>query len=178
MTQTDAISLLSTEAIASAPPQVWADLGCGSGTFTEALANLLPRDSLVHAVDSSQAALHKVPQQVGQTSITTHQANFEQDSLPFQALDGILMANALHFVSDKAAFVQRAQQTLLKPHGQWLIVEYNHNRANPWVPYPIPFVDLQTLFIGLGYQQVSMIHEIPSRYGGNIYGAIIGQREA
>ncbi len=173
MSPSQAISLLSAEAFASATPQVWADLGCGSGTFTEALANLLPRDSLVHAVDSSQAALHKVPQQVGQTSITTHLANFEQDTLPFQALDGILMANALHYVADKVAFVQRAQQTLLKPHGQWLIVEYNHNRANPWVPYPIPFVELQTLFVGLGYGKVTKIHEIPSRFGGNIYGAII-----
>jgi ubiquinone/menaquinone biosynthesis C-methylase UbiE len=29
----------------------WADLGCGDGTFTLALAAILPRGSIIHAMD-------------------------------------------------------------------------------------------------------------------------------
>ena len=35
--------------------QTWADLGCGSGTFTRALASVLPPSSHIHALEISKS---------------------------------------------------------------------------------------------------------------------------
>jgi len=44
-------------------PQSWCDLGCGSGTFTIALAQSLASGSTIHAVDLDQEALKAIPDQ-------------------------------------------------------------------------------------------------------------------
>src|SRR5690348_13412318 len=94
----------------------WADLGAGEGTFTNALSNLLADGSSIYAVDSNSKALKKI--QVDSTiELITIVANFEKDVLPLQDLDGILMANALHFVKDKSAFIRKAQ-SYLKQEGR------------------------------------------------------------
>jgi ubiquinone/menaquinone biosynthesis C-methylase UbiE len=51
MTQRDAIALIDHPILRAAPPTHWADLGCGSGTFTLALATLLPPGSTIEAID-------------------------------------------------------------------------------------------------------------------------------
>jgi SAM-dependent methyltransferase len=51
-------------------------------------------------------------------------------------LDGILMANAMHYFKDKEA-VLRQIHSFLKPIGTFLLVEYNVDSGNPWVPYPL-----------------------------------------
>lgn len=50
MKQTDAIALIN-KGITAHSPQHWADLGCGSGTFTNALFHLLPAGSQIEAID-------------------------------------------------------------------------------------------------------------------------------
>src|SRR5690348_818784 len=79
--------------------QHWADLGCGSGLFTQALAGLLPAGSRVHGIDTNPS----LPQQTmpNGTSIIPLAADFIKDQLPLSALDGILMANSFHYVKDK-----------------------------------------------------------------------------
>ena len=44
----------------SIEPQVWADLGAGSGLFSRALATLLPPASKIYAVDRDQASLNEI----------------------------------------------------------------------------------------------------------------------
>ena len=51
MTLDDAVSLIAGAAQPRWPgAETWADLGCGDGTFTKALAMTLPARSLVHAL--------------------------------------------------------------------------------------------------------------------------------
>jgi hypothetical protein len=48
-------------------------------------------------------------------------------------LDGILMANLLHFVRDQTGLLRRVAAHLC-PTGRFLIVEYEQPTPIPWVP--------------------------------------------
>ena len=46
----DAIDMLANADVDALGPTIWADLGCGDGTFTVALADGLASGSLIHAI--------------------------------------------------------------------------------------------------------------------------------
>lgn len=171
MHHADALALIQHPELQSVTAQVWADLGCGAGTFTLALADLLPDGSIVHAIDKSASALRQIPDQFGDVSIQTLQLDFAQAALPLENLDGILMANALHYIRDKRSFIARLSVDL-RESGCWLIVEYETSRANPWVPYPIRFADLESLLVETGFSRVEKLGEHPSHYHGSMYAAL------
>jgi ubiquinone/menaquinone biosynthesis C-methylase UbiE len=158
----DEAAALIREAIATnGELQVWADLGCGSGTFTRALASLLPAGSTVHAIDRQSQI---IPRQYRNAIIKFRQADFENDDLHIENLDGILLANSLHYVQDQKAVITKLAK-ILKPEGRCLLVEYDHRKANRWVPYPIPFEDASKLLRSVGFKQVKKSGERPSAFG-------------
>ncbi len=160
MELSQAIELIS-RGVTSTEPSIWADLGSGSGLFTHALATLLAKSSTIYAVDTDPHVLMKIS---SPPDVQLHKlvSNFEKDAINLPHLDGILLANSLHFVKDKAAFINKAV-AWLEPGGCMIIVEYNTNKANRWVPYPISFVDVQKLFSSLGYS-AELIGEGKSAY--------------
>src|SRR5580765_371539 len=94
----DAVELLDASGVGQLGPTTWADLGCGDGTFTLALAELLAPGSAIHAMDVDRAALRRMPSAQDHVRIATHVGDFTNASWPFDGLDGILMANSLHYV--------------------------------------------------------------------------------
>jgi ubiquinone/menaquinone biosynthesis C-methylase UbiE len=153
-------------AITATEPQNWADLGCGNGTFTKALAELLPAGSHIIAVDRENQNL-KIP------AVDFLKANFEKEDLRLTRLDGILIANAIHYVADKTILIKKLE-TMFKETPKFLIIEYDTDNPNPWVPYPLSFNNLQLLFQGLGYGRINKISERPSAYrSGHMYCALI-----
>ena len=42
-------------------PDTIIDLGCGTGTFTFALATLLPPGTVIHAIDKDERSLSQIP---------------------------------------------------------------------------------------------------------------------
>ena len=167
-----AISLISHPAINKTVKSAWADLGCGDGLFSYALANILQPGSTIHAVDKNKLKLS--PQTIPeQTKINSLQLDFINDDLPFSDLDGILMANSFHYVKDKSEFIRKLEKHL-KSSPQFLIVEYDTENANQWVPYPIGFKSLEKLFINAGYSSIIKINEMPSVFRREMmYGALI-----
>src|SRR5579859_2617974 len=185
----EATSLIKNADLPSVPTH-WADLGCGSGLFTRALASLLPDGSSIHAIDRKpliQAGIipgktASVETASGKTTsgpgvdIIPVKADFITGDLDLPPLDGILMANSLHYVADKQTFLRRID-TWLRPAAQILIVEYDTDRpiAN-WVPYPVSFHSLTRLF---GNQNphsgpIRKLGTRPSIYNrGELYAAII-----
>ena len=103
----EAAAMLNHDYFHVAEQMVWADLGCGNGTFTLALANLLSPGSFVYAIDSNAASLQQIPSSYNQVSIEKHKADFISDKLPFDKVNGILMANAFHYVQHKDAFIKK-----------------------------------------------------------------------
>src|SRR5437868_5598125 len=115
-----AISLIKNEDINSAKQTFWADLGCGSGLFTLALAHLVKPHSKIFAVDKNIHALNKL-KRVNKVEIKKIRADFIDDELAFNNLDGIMMANSFHFVENKIVFINKIKQ-YLKADGIFLFV--------------------------------------------------------
>lgn len=172
MQPSEAIALIQHPLLSHSTEQVWADLGCGTGTFTLALAALLAPPGLIYALDKDKIALNKIPNHYNDINIKKHIGDFMEDDLHFDSLDGILMANALHYVNNKVKLINKLS-THLKESGSFLIIEYETDRANPWVPYPIRFQALKQLFMDIGFSSVEKLREMPSRYQGKMYAALI-----
>ena len=171
MNFTDGVRLISHPAITHDAPAHWADMGCGTGFFTNVLSSLLARGSTVYAIDADAGAVKKVKVNEG-IHLQTFALDFVKQPLPFATVDGILMANALHYVKDKNSFMQKLRQHLA-PKGILLFAEYDTNAANPWVPYPIPFTALQQLCLQHGFTSAEKINSMPSAFGrSNLYGAM------
>ena len=47
--------------------------------------------------------------------ITTHRGDFTRNEWPFDKVDGILMANSLHYSEDQEAFIRRCQSRMTAP---------------------------------------------------------------
>ncbi|MEQ9304365.1 MAG: class I SAM-dependent methyltransferase [Marinoscillum sp.] len=147
--------------------QVWADLGCGSGTFTYALATRLNPNSVIYAVDQEHQILQPTYNQV---EISFIQSDFLKgiDQLPM--MHGVLMANSLHFVEEKAGFLARLRKKLFN-NGEIMVVEYESTRPNQWVPFPVNFEALTLLMKEMGINSIEKIGERSSIYQDKIYAA-------
>jgi SAM-dependent methyltransferase len=163
MRHLDAVAMLDGASLDTPAPSTWADLGCGDGTFTLALADRLAAGSTIHAVDRDARALERVPPLAGAVRIETYLSDFTR-AWPFAlVLDGILMANSLHFVEAPREFL-RPRSVALAPSGRLLIVEYDTDTANPWVPYPVSLASLSRLASDIGFRRVLKLGSRRSRY--------------
>ena len=152
----------------------WLELGAGDGAFTLALADLLGARGAIVAVDRDAGALRRLEAEMGrrfpQTSLSTTLADF-RDPLPEGPFDGVLAANSLHFVSDPVAVISRVRAAML-PGGRLVVVEYDADRGNPWVPHPFSFRTWQVLSAQAGLDGTRLIGRVPSRFLGAIYAAV------
>jgi len=149
---------------------VWADLGAGRGTFSRALVEILGGESRVYAVDSDATAvseLEKLAREV--PTVTVMRADFTK-GLELPALDGILVANALHFVKNQAEVLARLV-AMLRPGGRVVLVEYDKRAADRWCPYPIGIAGLPALAKAAGLGRFTVAESRPSNYQGVIYSA-------
>ena len=124
-------------------PQVWLDLGCGAGTFTIALAELLPSGSQVICVDKNS---HDLPaQSPNGNAILFIQQDFIRPIQFDLKIDGVLMANSLHYVVDPKSLVDYyVNEMMLETN--FILIEYDTKESNPWIPFPVPFQNLEDLF--------------------------------
>ena len=173
MELTTAITLIKKGVQSSTLPQTWADLGAGGGLFTKALSTLLPAGSFIYAIDQDAKALNSITIASKEITLKKVRIDFVNDPIEVDPLDGLLMANALHFVSDKVAFMTRIRK-ILKPTARIVLIEYDRNTSNPWVPYPISYRSLQQLADEIGVASLTKVGSVPSKYdGANIYSAVL-----
>jgi ubiquinone/menaquinone biosynthesis C-methylase UbiE len=168
------------ELIADAIPGAggtWADVGAGHGTFTRALARVLGPTGRIYAVDRDPRAFASLrrlsPRE--RTAIVPVLADFTQSfalpGLDEAPLDGLLVANALHFVPDAEGVLARLV-ALIRPGGRVVLVEYDRRAANRWVPYPIPIARLPDLARSVGLSPPTITATRPSAFGGTLYAAV------
>ena len=153
---------------------VWADLGSGEGAFTNALAELVGPSALIFSVDRDRSALARQQEAQGsrfaQAPTTVLHADFAEP-LDLPPLDGVVMANALHFVERREP-VLALVHGYLKPEGRLIVVEYDADRGNPWVPYPFSFATWRRLAVANGFSAPEMIGTHPSRWLNGLYSAV------
>jgi SAM-dependent methyltransferase len=160
---------------------VWADLGAGSGAFTLALRELIGPGASLFAVDLEANALRALEREHlarfgSNDGLVAMHADFSAP-LKVPPLDGILMANSLHFFKDKRA-VLRQVRAYLKPQGILLLVEYNVDAGNRFVPYPLSFTSWRALAPTAGFSEPRLLGTLPSRFLKEFYSALAYRTEA
>ena len=163
------------------PGGTWADIGAGSGAFTLALADLLGPGSRIIAVDRDRAALRENAERAAERwadrTVETLTADFSKP-LDLPELDGLVAANSLHFVPrDRQVPVLRALASHLRDQGRFVVVEYDADSGNPWVPYPFSQASWLRLADEAGLTDTVALARVPSRFLGAIY-SVASRRSA
>jgi ubiquinone/menaquinone biosynthesis C-methylase UbiE len=152
----------------------WADLGSGGGAFTLALADLLGSEGVIYSIDKDKRALAEQERamQGRFPKMTVHYMNADfTRPLALPPLDGLVMANSLHFHRNKVKVLKQVQ-TYLKPGARFLLVEYNTDSGNVWVPHPFSFETWKRLAAQAGFTETRLLDAHPSRFLNEIYSAV------
>jgi len=152
----------------------WVELGAGRGAFTLALADLLGPAADIVAIDRDggdlAALATTMSRRFPETDLTTVVGDFSRP-LPVEAsFDGLLAANSLHFVRDPRAVIDGVRP-LLRPGARIVVVEYDSDSGNPWVPYPFSYATWQEIAARAGLLDTRLVGRAPSRFLGAIYAA-------
>jgi ubiquinone/menaquinone biosynthesis C-methylase UbiE len=173
MNHADHVALLA-RGVTQGEGGTWADLGAGTGAFTLALADLIGPHGVIHAIDRDRSALAELRSAfvsaMPQAELRARTADFTR-RLDLADLDGVVMANSLHFVEDKAA-VLALVRGYLKHGGRLLLVEYDSDQGNPWVPHPLTFETWQEVASDAGFVETRQLATVPSRFLRRIYSAL------
>ncbi len=158
------------------PGGTWADIGAGAGAFTLALADLLGPGGRIVAIDRDARALDANAQAVAArfpgVELETRKGDFEAP-LDLSGLDGLVAANSLHYVGrDRQVEVVRRLASCLRPGGAFVVVEYDADRGNPWVPHPFSAASWERLAAEAGLVDTARIGRVPSRFLGAIYASL------
>lgn len=153
----------------------YADFGSGEGAFTLALRELVGPEATIYAVDRDGAALRRLKKD--------HLARFNTDGnlillpndfsrpLSLPPLDGIVMANSLHYFREKEGILRHVRG-FLKPNGMLFLVEYNVDEGNLWVPYPLSFETFRILAPFAGFTEPRLLGKAPSSFLNEFYSAL------
>ncbi|MGB3078068.1 MAG: class I SAM-dependent methyltransferase [Saprospiraceae bacterium] len=171
MTLHEAIDLIRPGVIP--PSGTWADIGAGTGLFTEALLEIL-EEGKVFALDKNTHSLYqsKIENRKSKITVEIYEADFNKPMI-LPPLDGILMANALHYAHDHL-FVLKNVLTSFKPGGTFIVIEYDTDKPNPpWVPNPVSFNRFRELCKHAGLKEPVVIGRRHSIYqDGEMYAVI------
>lgn len=154
--------------------ETWADLGSGSGAFTLALVDLLGPTAHIYSVDQDARALQEQARAMRarfpSVAVDYLPADFRR-KLDLPLLDGILIANALHYVRHKGDVLDQFH-SYLRPGGRLVLVEYNTDHGNLWVPHPVAYPTWEHLAQQHGFSQTRLLATAPSRFLREMYAAL------
>ena len=142
----------------------WADIGAGRGIFTLALDQLLAKESSIYSIDKEITMLHHL--KLNNCTLEVIAQDFDEPfDLPL--MDGIIMANTLHYSAHPIATLNNVLK-LLKPQGQFILIEYELTQARkPWIPYPITFQQFCEVASQVSLSIPQEISRLTSVYGNN-----------
>ena len=172
MDHADHVTLLRP---AVTPGGTWADVGAGEGAFTLAIADLLGPGGRIVAVDRDARALRD-----NEAAVRSRFPSVAMDSLvgdltgplTLPRLDGLVAANSLHFVArDRQVALVAGLAGHLVRGGRFVVVEYDADWGNPWVPHPFSYASWERLATAAGLTETRRIGRVPSRFLGAIYSA-------
>jgi len=143
------------------PGGTWADFGAGTGNFTASLRELLGAEAVIYAIDRDGRALERLQARRTEdgrgSAYRVIQADFTTP-LDLPPLDGVLLANALHFVRKPIVVLQRIAG-YLRPGGRLLLVEYDVRMPRSYIPHPIDYGRFEKLAAQSGFVDVARVGE-------------------
>ena len=157
-----------------APGGIWADFGSGSGAFTLALAELLGPTAEIYSIDQKNSSLRQQKQTM-QTRFPDQRVHYITADftkpIDLPPLDGLVMANSLHYQRRKDPVLQLVKG-YLRPGGRLILVEYNVDRGNMWVPHPLSYETWEKLAAQNGLHGTRLLETRPSHFLRQIYAAV------
>ncbi len=158
------------------PGGVWADFGSGTGAFTLALADLIGPAGVIHSIEQDRSALAQQERSMlarfPHSIVHYYPADFThpiRESVP--PLDGLVMANSLHFHRYQEPIIQLIKG-YLSSQGRFILVEYNIEHGNSAVPYPVSYRMWEELAQRCGFVRTRLLKTRPSRFLKEIYSAV------
>jgi ubiquinone/menaquinone biosynthesis C-methylase UbiE len=149
----------------------WADFGSGDGAFTLALRDLAGPMVRIFSIDKEESRL-QIQENAFEKMFSSFDVRFIQKDFTNQInlpqLDGIIMANSLHYVKEQVAFLTKIRD-FLKPNGKLVLVEYNTDEGNQWVPYPVSYSKFEEIAEQGGFIDTKLLEKIPSTYWNEMY---------
>jgi hypothetical protein len=123
-----------------------------------------------------QAQVRELSTRHPSVTVTAVHGDFTMD-LEIPDLEGIVMANSLHFQRDTCAVLRHVSRWL-KSGGRIVIVEYDAQKAGPWLPTPVPPAALALAAECAGLSAPRLLARRASRYhgAGGIYSALLVAR--
>ena len=112
-------------ALGAKPGSRIADLGAGQGWLTVRLARQVGADGRVFASDISERALTTLAERLDSSGIRNVELMLARDDdprLPFGTLDGVVIVNAYHEMTQRVAVLDGVKRAL-KPDGVLVIVD-------------------------------------------------------
>ena len=152
----------------------WLELGAGHGAFTLALADLLGPAAKIVAMDRNAGDLADLATTMGRrfpaTDLTTIVTDFTRALQVEPGFDGLLAANSLHFVRDPGTVIDGVRP-LLRSGARIVVVEYDSDSGNPWVPFPFSFTSWRAIAASAGLVDTRLVGRVPSRFLSAMYAA-------
>jgi ubiquinone/menaquinone biosynthesis C-methylase UbiE len=172
MNHQDHVSLLRKAVAGGNGP--WADLGSGEGAFTLALRDLVGPNIDIYSVERDEARLYQQQRnflvRFPESRVHFLLADFTRP-LELPPLGGMVIANALHFFSDKVRILQELRR-YLQDGGRLIVVEYNVDKGNSWVPYPFSNETFRKIASQAGLSEPELMATVPSSFLRQIYSAM------
>ncbi len=148
------------------------DMGCGSGTYSLAMARIIGDGGRVHAVDLWAEAIKRLQERIDRQGVKNIKPLVSDASkalpLPGESMDLILMATVLHDL--KEAGVQDGAlaeaRRLLKRHGTFAVVEFKKVPGPPGPPISIRLSpeEVNSLVAPFGFQKTGLDEVGPYNY--------------
>jgi arsenite methyltransferase len=114
------------DALALAPDAVVADVGAGSGYFTERFARRLGRGGFVYATDVQDEMLDRLRERVAErrlANVSVVAARFDDPSLPDACCDLVFLSSVYKEIDGRVAYMEKMRR-VLRPAGRVAILEY------------------------------------------------------
>lgn len=135
---------------------VWIDAGCGKGTYTLPLSKLASR---VIAIDKESYNISHLKAHLPSiTNIEVLEKDFNQEPLFNELVDGILFGFSLHYEPTSSNALQNAFRQL-RTKGKIIVFEYIREEPLPWVPFPVPKIQLIELLKNVGFRKIETISQ-------------------
>jgi len=118
------------------PDAVVADVGAGSGYFTERLARRLGEGGLVYATDVQEEMLERLRERMaaaGLANVVVVAAEFDDPSLPEACCDLVFFSSVYKEIDARVAYMEKVGR-LLRPGGRVAILEFRPDAGGPGTP--------------------------------------------